>query len=265
MKFNNHIAEIEIYSDCNKYNNKSCIPICYRIVKFNNIVDNSESEYIFEVDNSHTCIVPLERNNYQITPHSKILSKNDVVIYENICNFTSNKIIKNINLDESGKIELFITNKLNRAYIDREMAFYEDFIKLEQWKLFTEGYSGLYKEYDFTYSNNGYLYHEYYHINGKINGIKKMYCNYCDVIREENYIDGKKIGYSYYNKHKSDCIHENNKQTLQYFSDNYYYLEEYDDDMNIIKSGYYYMDINISWIVKAMRFIELSTVSNTHH
>jgi hypothetical protein len=246
MKFNNHIAEIEIYSDCIKYNNKSCRPVCYRILKFTNIADNSEPEYIFDVDNNHTCIVPLERNNYQITPHNKILSKNDLVIHQNICNFICNKIIKNINLDESGKIELFITNKLNRAYIDREMAFYEDFIKLEQWNLFPKGYSGLYKEYDFTYSANGYLHHEYYHINGKINGIKKIYCNYCDTIREENYIDGKKYGYSYYYNYHSNCIcmHNNNNNKLQYFSDNYYYLEEYDDNMNIIKSGYYYMGCN---------------------
>jgi hypothetical protein len=258
MKFNNHIAEIEIYSDCNKYNNKSCIPICYRIIKFTNIVDNSESEYIFEVDSNHTCIVPLERNNYQITPHTKILSKNNVVIYENICNFTGNKIIKNINLDDSGKIQLFITNKLNRAYIDKEIAFYEDFIKLEQWNLFSDGYSGLYKEYDFTYSDNGYLDSEYYHINGKINGKKKIYCKYCGLITEENYINNIKYGCSYYYKHHSECIIRNNRQIRNYFSDNYYYLSEYDDNMNIIKSGYYYMDINISWIVQIMRFIKLT-------
>ena len=256
MKFDNYISQIEIYSDCNKNNNISCMPICYRIINFVNIVDNSEIDYIYIDDNyHHTCIVPLERNNYQITPHTKILSKNDLVIYQNICNFTNNKIIKNINLSYSGEIKLFIINKLNRAYIDREIAFYEDFIKLEQWELFPEGFSGLYKEYDFTYSNNGYLFEEYYHINGKINGTQKKYCNYCGLIREENYVDGKKYGYSYYYKHKSNCIHGNNKEILNYFSDNYYYLEIYDSDMNIVKSGYYYLGINISWFIQLKNYL----------
>jgi hypothetical protein len=86
-----------------------------------------------------------------------------------------------------------------------DVAFYHDFMELEQWKCFSNGYTGLYVHYD----KHDVKKYEYYHINGKIND------SYIDNKIKYTYIDGilyeKKV---YYNNElkfiKRNIIYKNN-------------------------------------------------------
>ena len=242
MKFDKYICEIQIYCDSNKNRQNSCIPICYRICSIIDIITNEEVESILLDEYNHVCIIQEENYNFQITPHIKLLKKNMICIYNELCNFNNNKIIKPINLIND-KIEIFIVNKLRKAFFYKEYAFYENFMCDEQYLLYQNGYSGIHKEYDFTLNYNGYLREEYYHIKGKIDGIKKVYDSTENLIREENYVNGKLNGIS--------KIYQNNNivEIRNYFNENYYYVEFYKFD-KIVKNGYYFLNINISYIIK---------------
>ena len=241
MKFDNYICEIEIYCNSNKNNKKMCLPICYRICSIIDMVDNIEHNSILLDDYNHVCLIEEDTHNFQITPHIKLLKKNMMCFYKEICNF-SDDIIKPIHLIDN-KIEIFIMNEIKKAYIDRDIAFHENFIKDEQWKLYKNGYNGIHKEYEFKLNYDGYLREEYYHINGKIDGIKKVYNSSGDLIREENYVNGKLYGII--------KIYDNNKiiEIRNYFNGNYYYVEKYNNN-KIIYNGYYYLDINITHFIK---------------
>jgi antitoxin component YwqK of YwqJK toxin-antitoxin module len=207
------------------------------------MITNEEVENILLDEYNHTCLVREDNYNFQITPHIKLLKKNMLCIYNEICDFNSNKIIKPINLIND-KIEIFFVKELKKAFFYKEYAFYENFMSDEQYLLYPNRYSGIHKEYVFYYLNcDGYLREEYFHINGKIDGIKKIYDSTGDLIREENYVNGKLNGIT--------KIYENNNivEIRNYFNKNYYYVEFYKFD-KIIYSGYYYLDINITPIIK---------------
>jgi antitoxin component YwqK of YwqJK toxin-antitoxin module len=253
MKFDRYIAEIEIYCDSNKYNNKSCIPVCYRILNFIDIVNQTESEHIYLDEHMHTCLIENEQNDFTITPHAKILSKNMVIFYKDLCEF-SNKIIKNIILDSNNRIEIFIIDKLQRAYKNKEMAFYENFMENKHYLYYSKGYIGIYRKYNFYYNNDGFIEQEYYINNGKIEGIAKTYDHHKNLIKEENYINGYLYGQSiYYEYDENDK--KINQINLNYITSNYYSYTKYDIDMNLIEFGYYYIEINITWFVKIKEFI----------
>ena len=62
-------------------------------------------------------------------------------------------------------------NKEIKFVLDKEIAFCYEFIMKKEYELFTNGYSGYYRKY----FNNGNIFFEYYHINGKKNGMLKSY------------------------------------------------------------------------------------------
>jgi antitoxin component YwqK of YwqJK toxin-antitoxin module len=238
MKFDKYICEIEIYN-FSKY--KSCIPVCYRIKSIIDMITDEEIESILLDEHNHVCIIREDNYNFQITPHIKILKKDALCVYSGICEH-SDKIVKPINLLNE-KIDIFIINELKRAYSDRMIAIYEDFIEKEQYLLYPNGYSGIYKKYDFHYNYDGFIKEEYFHINGKIEGIKKVYDFKGNIEREENYVSGKLNGIT--KIYKDNVLVE----TRDYFNENYYYAEFYKDD-KIVKNGYYFLDINISYVIK---------------
>ena len=69
IKFDNYICEIEIYCDSNKNNNKSCMPICYKIINIIDIVNNTEHDNIMLDEFNHVCLIEYSRNNYHINSH----------------------------------------------------------------------------------------------------------------------------------------------------------------------------------------------------
>jgi len=60
----------------------------------------------------------------------------------------------------------------------KERAFYENFINDKQYLLFKNGYAGIFR----TYHWNGSLFEEYYHINGNIEGNKKVFLSNGKII-----------------------------------------------------------------------------------
>jgi hypothetical protein len=111
IKFDFYIAEVDIYCDSNKSNKKSCLPICYRIKRFIDIVTNNTDIEKIDLD-EHFCVQQND-NVYTAFKHYKSLYKNDVVIYSQICNFTKSKICKDI-LTNDDKINIYIINQLKK-------------------------------------------------------------------------------------------------------------------------------------------------------
>ena len=109
MKFDIFICEIEIYCDSNNNRKNYCIPICYRIKSITNMITNEEVENILLDEYDHTCLIQEDNYNFQITPHIKLLKKNMLCIYNEICDFNSNKIIKTINNIKEIFIKLYMT------------------------------------------------------------------------------------------------------------------------------------------------------------
>ena len=95
------------------------------------------------------------------------------------------------------------------------MAFYEDFMEKEQYLLYPNGYSGTYKKYIFDY-DNVYLIEEYFHNNGKIEGIKIIYDRVGNIERMENYISGQFNGIMKIYNENILC------ETRNYFNNNYF-------------------------------------------
>jgi len=73
-----------------------------------------------------------------------------------------------------------------------DRAFQENFIRDKQYILYSNGYSGIHKDY----YDNGMIKCEFFHNNGKINGLLKKYYenknNSIKIIQE--YVDGIKHG-----------------------------------------------------------------------
>lgn len=168
---------------------------------------NKYKEYIFTIE----CVdrdEPYDERYIEddFGVHLDLMDQSDVIEF---------KIIRIVNLkgDIFNEIDKY---KIEQEYCiydledNSETIFYEDFsdafnhnfIKYKQYELFENGYSGCYKEYHTCLSRNTVLNakkklkKEYYHVNGKIEGIYKTYAESGDLIEETNYILGKKNGQS---------------------------------------------------------------------
>jgi len=83
-------------------------------------------------------------------------------------------------------------NKFINYFMTYDRAFLEDFIENKQYLLYSNGYSGFHKKY----YDNGSIESEFFHNNGRINGLLKKYYenknNSVKIIQE--YVDGIKHG-----------------------------------------------------------------------
>jgi len=112
-----------------------------------------------------------------------ILKFNNEVLIE-IEDFTNNQMVDDLLMFKKGQKYNF-----QSTFKTREECFYHKFFENFQMLFFENGYTGFYKEYD-QYRR---VTREFFHINGSINGIEKIY-NYIKNIRiENNFIDNKII------------------------------------------------------------------------
>jgi hypothetical protein len=247
-----YILEVEIY-DLLDSDNISYIPHFYKILNIydmtNNVSNNEEINELY-LDEYNDFICHIENNDDNtFTKHCKKIEKNMFCIYQNICyHDDKNKIYKDILLSESKSISFFIFNNLSRAYKIKEMAFFENFIENNEWKYFTNGYSGLCKKFDLDYFGKISLEKEFYLINNIRNGIYKKYDKLNRIIVQQNYINGKKIGNGLYYNYSYDDNQISIEKRI-YYNDNYYY-SEISIQNEILYCGYYYYGINISYIAK---------------
>jgi antitoxin component YwqK of YwqJK toxin-antitoxin module len=133
-------------------------------------------------------VVTIRANDY--TSVSKTVINSETALYK-----TQNYEILKIEDIIENEIEdpTFRVKKLLFFYISKELALFDKFIEYEEYNIFNLGYSGMYREYH----ENGSLYREFYHINGKIHGeYLSFYSNgnpqvICD------YVNGEKFGRNY--------------------------------------------------------------------
>jgi antitoxin component YwqK of YwqJK toxin-antitoxin module len=119
-----------------------------------------------------------------------ILTLNNGELIE-IEDFTNNKFVDELLMFKKGK-------KYNnlKTFKSRDECFYYKFFEDNQMLFFENGYNGLYKEYD----QNSRVVREFYHINGSINGIAKMYYHDSHIKTEINYIDNVAFDKKIFNK-----------------------------------------------------------------
>lgn len=261
IKYDMYILEVDVYDVKIQYDNtqkNTIIPNFYKILHIYDIIENKE---IDEIDNYYgndfNCIENI--NNYEriIIKHTKKIKKGMFCIYKNICSH-DNSIYKNLMIDDDNKnMEFSIFDSLEYAFTDKDMAYYEHFIDKEQWKYFTNGYTGIckkYKRYMFDPSRS-YLEIEFYSINNQINGEYKKYDEYNRILEQQNYINNKKHDIGFYYDYTNDNHDFIQIEKRIYYNDNFYYSEITKN--NIIKnSGYYFIDMNISYLYKFMRYIK---------
>ena len=137
--------------------------------------------------------------------------------YDNIANkyYEINKIYKN-NI---------------RYNLIKEIAFNKDFIKNKEYLLFGNEYSNYYT----SYSSNGYIIEEFFHINGKKNGLyKKYFCfngyNMNNSIEIEAYYVNNKLHGEYKEYYNNNKIKE-----ICYYNNGFRHgnFRRYDEDGNI--------------------------------
>ncbi len=135
-------------------------------------------------------VVTIRANDY--TPFSKTVINPETALYktQNYEILKIEDIIENEIIDPTFRIK-----KLVYFYINKELAIFDKFIEYEEYKIFPLGYSGMYREYH----ENGNLYKQFYHINGKIQGeFLTFYDNgnrqiICDYVQGEKF--GRNIEY----------------------------------------------------------------------
>jgi hypothetical protein len=123
-------------------------------------------------------------------------------IVKKIYDFVNDVEVEEINyLDKIIKKNKYITEENLILYDTYKEAFDHNFMINKDWALFQNGYSDTYKSYvyksDENYIVNKYIDEEYYHINGKKEGLYKKY-NKNDLIKELNYVNDKLHGYCYF-------------------------------------------------------------------
>ena len=256
MKFpkTKYILEVDIYDLKNTDFDKNYkIPYFYKIINIYDMTTNQEQNELFIIDtelNNKICVTHID-DVYTFTNHAKHIKKNMFCIYQNIC-YHDNEIYKNIILDNKS-LRFYIFDNLITAYKSKEIAFFDGFIEHAQWKLFENGYSGIYKKYNISYKGNLYVEEEYIATNNIKNGTYKKYDMFERIIQEQNYINDKTYGVGYYYVYNL----ENDKTSIEkrnYYNDNYYFFELSIDDINI-KSGYCYFDINITYLYNVLNYI----------
>lgn len=101
-------------------------------------------------------------------------------------------LIKDHNDNYTLEIGKSYENKFIYYFMTYDRAFQENFIRDKQYILYSNGYSGIHKDY----YDNGMIKCEFFHNNGKINGLLKKYYenknNSIKIIQE--YVDGIKHG-----------------------------------------------------------------------
>ena len=244
IKIDEYMIKIPTSSSLHKNRHRS-YPTIFQIIEIKHMATNEHVTSIELYDSNHVCM-DIHHGNHEIFHHNKTLHINDIIIYKNICN--SDNYIESddnfANLEKNNRISFIIINKLYAAYIDESEAFYENFFEEEQWKLFPNGYSGICKKYEYKYGDWSNEREEFYHSNGKKEGKHKIYYNdfYQNRIKSEtNYVNGIKLGEEQHYDIDGNCI-----QKIYNYSDNFNFYEKLDKSGNIIKSGYYYMDIPIT-------------------
>ncbi len=109
-------------------------------------------------------IITIETSNYRPAC---------VYVYDyNTCRYLTENCkivsIENILGEKIDKIDVFETNKEYKDYefptfwLDKKIAFCHNFIGLEEYKQFKDGYSGYY----YNYCGDGKLFENFFHING---------------------------------------------------------------------------------------------------
>ena len=257
IKYDMYILEVDVYdiqNDYNKIQKNTIIPHFYKILHIYDIIEHKE---INEIENYYgndfKCIV--NRNNFEhiIVNHTKKIKKDMFCIYKNICSH-DNSIYKNLIIDNDNQnLEFSIFDSLEYAFTNKDMAYYEKFIDKEQWKHFRNGYTGLcrkYKRFMFDPSNS-YIEIEFYCVNGLINGEYKEYDEYNRLIEQQNYVDNKKYGDGFYYEYITNDHIIIEKRT--YYNYNFYYSETTENNI-VKKSGYYFLDINVTYLYNFMKY-----------
>lgn len=252
IKIDEYIITIQVFNSKYKHK-KKFYPSIYKICEIKHMVTNETIDSIELFDTNHLCSkkYPGETVFFK---HNKTLYVNDIVIHCHICD-EDNSIEINDDLiylqNNDNKLSFCIINKLYPAYIDEQEAFYENFFEEEQWKLFPNGYSGIYRKYNYQFGDNCEI-EEFYHVNGKKQGKQKIfyndsyknsYKNHYKIKSETNYINGEKFGEEVHYDHNRNCIGK-----IYNYSDNFMFYEKFDETGNKIKSGYYFMDIPVTTI-----------------
>jgi len=153
LKINSIIFEIELCENSLKYESDKINPECatyetnkFKILNYKHIANNKITEDEFKM-----CLIYLY-----------IQKIKEDLINDNVLNVIKNQY--NIH-----KMDDFINKEIERNiyyFKSYERAFNFRFIYDKQYQLFTEGYSGIYK----NWTPEGKLVLECYHINGKIEG-----------------------------------------------------------------------------------------------
>lgn len=246
IKLDEYIIRIQVFNT--KYENKKKFyPSIYKIIEIKHMINNEYFENIELYDTGHVCKNTYD-NNTVFFRHNKFLKINDLVVYEKICD--EDNLIENYS---ENKFKICIVNKLYPAYIDEREAFYDGFFEEAQWKLYPNGFSGLCKKYDYKYGDNCIEAEEFYHFNDKKEGKHKIYYDYYKnkLKSETNYINGEKNGEEIHYDENGICI-----EKIYNYSEYFYFYEKYDKNKNIIKSGYYYIDIPVTSIYKFINKIK---------
>jgi antitoxin component YwqK of YwqJK toxin-antitoxin module len=140
--------------------------------------------YIFEIE----ILYVHDDNRVLITNEQKLNAKYNVIIFQviSIKHMITNEFTifaKNYQIN-------IIYEKYITFYLTYERAFNDKFFENKEYKLFSNGYSGIYNEYD----DDGLLKKTFYHKNGVIDGEVLFYDNLNNVMYIHIYKKGTKIG-----------------------------------------------------------------------
>ena len=141
-------------------------------------------DYIVTIETAHK-INPPDTNIIDPSKATYSCNKFRVKCIEHIS--TNNKR-DTIGVYKKDKVYIF-EQKYN---IDRKIVFDLNFVENKNYLAFSEGYTGVIK----TYNDDGTLSEEYYHNNGKIEGIYKIYFPNGKLKEIRNYINGVLCGES---------------------------------------------------------------------
>lgn len=149
---------------------------------------------------------------------------------------TTNKIVEIEDFTNNQKINEIINFKVNdiiniksTLFNTREQAFYHNFIKNHEYLFFENGYSGIHK----TYNYNGELLSDFFHINGKIDGLYKEHVDK-NISKESMYVNNRLI---------EERIFKNKKLISYYiYTDTQTIFERYSDNGKMYEKGKFIND-----------------------
>jgi antitoxin component YwqK of YwqJK toxin-antitoxin module len=143
-------------------------------------------------------------NKYIITLE---YTKNKIAIINNMFQYNNENFYKIVEIEDftnNQKLNEIINFKVDdiiniesKLFNTREQAFYYNFIKNQEYLFFENGYSGIHK----TYNDKGELLNEFFHINGKINGLYTEYLEK-NIIKENLFVNNRLIEEKIFKKKK---------------------------------------------------------------